>query len=114
MSLPTLAPGTSLCDRYVIESVLGQGNVGVAYRVLDMYDGATLALKEYFPRAHARRQSDHSVQPVSDVDAPEFALGLAHSLQVARALQKIDHPNIVSVLDVFESRGTAYVLMGYE
>ncbi|MGQ0656730.1 MAG: hypothetical protein ACT4NU_01330, partial [Chromatiales bacterium] len=42
------------------------------------------------------------------------ALGLAHSLQVARALQKIDHPNIVSVLDVFESRGTAYVLMGYE
>ncbi|MGQ0657486.1 MAG: protein kinase domain-containing protein [Chromatiales bacterium] len=114
MSLPTLAVGTTQHHRYVIESVLGQGNVGVTYGVLDMHDGTTLALKEYFPRAHAGRQLDDSVRPVSDVDAREFALGFTHFMEVAGVLQTIDHPNIVRVLDVFEANGTAYVVMRYE
>ncbi len=114
MSLPTLALGTMHLDRYVIESVLGHGSIGVTYRVLDIQGGGTHALKEYFPRAHAGRQLDDSVRPVSAADAQEFALGLTHFAGVAGVLQTIDHPSIVRVLDVFEANGTAYMLMRYE
>lgn len=114
MSLPTLALGTTYLDRYVIESVLGYGSIGVTYRVLDLQGGGTHALKEYFPRAHAGRQLDDSVRPVSAADAQEFALGLTHFVGVAGVLQTIDHPCIVRVLDIFEANGTAYMLMRYE
>lgn len=114
MSLPTLALGTMHLDRYVIESVLGIGSIGVTYRVLDIQGGGTHALKEYFPRAHAGRRLDDSVRPVSAADAQEFALGLTHFVGVAGVLQTIDHPSMVRVLDIFEANGTAYMLMRYE
>jgi len=108
-----LEPGTSIAW-YVVESVLGQGSLGVTYLARDTKTEEQIVLKEYLPAAYALRQLDHSVRPSSVEDAQEFELGLTHFVEEAETLRRIEHPNIVHVEDVLEANHTAYVLMTYE
>ena len=45
MTTPSLAPGTVIADRFVIESLAGTGGMGSVFRARDMAAGQTVALK---------------------------------------------------------------------
>lgn len=95
-----------------IQAVLGAGQLGITYAAEHGESNKRYALKEYFPRALAQRDG-YAVRPragATDV----FNLGLAGFLEQARAVQKLQHPAIVTVHGVTEAGGTGYVGMAYE
>jgi len=99
---------------YQIEDVLGQGGFGITYLATDTNLHHKVAIKEFLPQPIVARQTDSSLQPVSDAVEEEYRLGLQRFLNEARTLVKFRHPNIVRVMAVFEANNTAYLVMEYE
>jgi tetratricopeptide (TPR) repeat protein len=85
--LTELAPGARV-DRYVIESTLGAGGMGVVYAALDPDLGRRVAVK--LLRAGA---ADDRLR------------------REAQALARLSHPNVVSVYDVGTHDGQIFVAM---
>ena len=110
-----LPAGTVLGGQYEIEGVLGKpGGFGITYRALDTRLGVQVAVKEFFPRTHARRAADgRSILPNTRDDAAGLDAGRARFLEEARLLARYRHPNIVRVRTYFEANGTAYLVMDY-
>lgn len=67
--------------------------------------GEFLALTEYMPAQLALREPDGALLSVADAG---FRAGLAAFVDEARVLMRADHPSLIGVLDVIETRGTAY------
>ncbi|MEO5330662.1 MAG: SUMF1/EgtB/PvdO family nonheme iron enzyme [Magnetococcus sp. YQC-5] len=105
----------SLILHYRIEQVLGQGGFGITYLALDTQTNEKVAIKEYFPRAVAIRESDGKVRPKSssEQDVQQFQWGLSRFRQEILTLAKFDHPNIVPVLNFFEILDTVYMVMPF-
>ncbi len=82
-------------DRYRIEGEVGRGGMGVVYRAHDSVLDRPVALKEL---------------PPSLAHDPELVTRLRHE---ARALARLNHPNIVSVYDFVEERGRTWIAMEY-
>ena len=99
---------------YRIERVLGQGAFGLTYLAHDDNLHRAVAIKEYLPGQLARREADSTVLPLTDELAAEYDAGLRRFISEARTLAKFEHPNIVSVHNVFEANRTAYMVMQYE
>jgi serine/threonine protein kinase len=110
----TLQSGTILDGKYRIERVLGSGGFGITYEAYDLGLAASVAVKEYFPSQFGLRDATFSVRPRSDGDREMFERLRASFLREARTLNQFDHPAVVRVLNVFESHGTAYMVMKYE
>jgi len=110
-------PINSRLEEYVLQSVLGIGGFGITYLARDTRLGLLVALKEYFPRAYAQRDSTNTIRPNSGGDtgdAENYQWGLQEFLKEARALAQFKHTNIVRVLRFLEANGTAYMAMEYE
>ncbi len=90
-----LKPGDTF-DRYTIEAPLGQGGMGCVYRAHDARLGRRVALKVI---------SEGQRDGQADADAN------VRLLREARAAAALDHPNAVSIFDVGEHEGTAYIVM---
>jgi serine/threonine-protein kinase len=86
MRLPSV-PG------YEVETVLGRGGAGVAYRALHLRLRRSVALKMRCCRAHSTDASS------------------GRALREARAVAGLRHPNIVQVHDVGEHDGLPYFTM---
>ncbi len=110
-----LPPQTILHGKYLLGRVLGQGGFGITYLALDLDLGIKLAIKEYFPREFANRNSgEFSVSIFSGDARSYFQEGLDKFLEEAKTLARLEgHPNIVSVRDFFRENGTAYFVMNY-
>ncbi|WP_177428704.1 serine/threonine protein kinase [Candidatus Venteria ishoeyi] len=108
-----LPKGYQLED-YRIIKVLGSGGFGITYLAEDMTLKVEIALKEYFPREFAMRESSYSLQPHSEQEAKIFHWGLERFLNEAQMLAKFKHPNIVRVLRFFKANNTAYIVMEYQ
>lgn len=113
VSQRALKPGTRL-HWYQIEKVLGQGGFGITYLARDGNLGRFVAIKEYAPLELAARGSNLSVEPNMEDHKDLYFRGLDRFISEARTLSKFKHPNIVSVLAVFEINNTAYMVMQYE
>jgi EAL domain-containing protein (putative c-di-GMP-specific phosphodiesterase class I)/serine/threonine protein kinase len=110
----SLRPGARV-NWYEIRDILGQGGFGVTYAGLDTNLNQEVAFKEYFPLGCARRLPDGTVRPHSNFEAEDtFSWGLERFIDEARTLAQFRHPNVVRVLSVFESNGTAYMVMELE
>ncbi|MBK8235803.1 MAG: protein kinase [Deltaproteobacteria bacterium] len=85
------AAGTLLAQRYRIEGVLGKGGMGTVFAATDERLGRRVAIKVH----HGRTAS------------------VARLRQEARALARLSHPNVVTVLEVGAHDGQVYVAMEY-
>ena len=98
----TLPIGRELSD-YRIDGLLGQGGFGITYLATDIHLGRKVAIKEYFPREFASRDSTLTVRASGNEDDREtFTWGLARFVEEARLLAKFEHPNIIGVRRFFE------------
>ena len=108
-----LEPGHQL-QCYQIERILGESNFGITYLARDLNLDRLVAIKEYLPSDLAAREGSVFVYPIRDEFDEQYHSGLELFLAEARVLAKIDHPNIVRVLNVFVYHNTAYMVMLYE
>jgi serine/threonine protein kinase len=73
-----------------------------------------VAIKEYLPSNQARRGDASRVEPITEDAAAGFRQGIKRFFDEAAALAKINHPNIVRVVNFFRANNTVYMVMRYE
>lgn len=108
LALPT---GYQLHD-YEIRKVLSSGGFSFVYLARDI-EKKTVAIKEYLPTSIALRADGATVLPNAD-DVALFRHGLKCFFDEGLALAKIDHKNIVRVINFFRANETVYMVMQYE
>ncbi len=112
-----LSAGSILNENYIIEQVLGEGGFGITYSGTCLSTNKQVAIKEYFPSGVATRTQQNGKIRVSHFEgklADSFQKGLQRFLNEANLLREFhDLGSIVSVFDVFEENGTAYIVMEY-
>src|SRR2546423_1015261 len=95
MSTSTAMIGTVLSGRYRLESKLGSGGMSTVYLALDTTLDRQVAVKVMH-----REMSEQPEQ-------------LARFRQEARAVAKMSHPNVVTVIDAGEDGGHPYIVFEY-
>lgn len=110
-----LVPGTLLAERYLVGRVLGAGGFGVTYLAWDETLGRKVAVKEYFPgNLSTRISGQREITAFSGEKERIFLHGLQRFQEEARLLMRFTgYDGIVSIYDVLEANGTAYIVMEY-
>jgi len=85
--------------RYQVIERLGRGATGVVYKALDPTIGRIVAIK--------------AIQLGNFQDAEEQRRVRERLLREAQSAGLLSHPNIVTIYDVLEQEGSAYILMEY-
>ncbi len=90
------------------------GGFALTYLAWDRRLKVKVATKEYLPRELATRARDgRTVVPHSDREQPLFDNGREKFLAEGALLAKCRHRNVVRITDLFETNGTAYLVMDY-
>ena len=117
-----LQPGTTLCGgKYRIERVLGQGGFGITYLATTevAFSGElgsiktkiNVAIKEFYMREMNQRDTDgSSVVGSNSTLVTDYRRKFRRE---AENLGRLNHPNIVKVLEVFDENNTTYYAMEY-
>lgn len=111
--------------KYQIVKAIGQGGFGITYRA-DFYTEVTgalggakvrvpVAVKEFFFADHCTRdpRTQAVVTNTAITASRIFDQFKAKLIKEAHILSKLRHDNIVSVIDIFEENGTAYMVMDF-
>ena len=93
--LPALVAGTPLGTRYRIESVLGEGGMGMVYRARDMELNRTVALKVIRPELASR---------------PEILDRFKREILLA---SQVTHKNVVRIFDLGEVGDLRFISMSF-
>jgi len=107
-----LPVGTKL-QKYRIERVLAVGGFSFVYLARGEKD-ALVAIKEYLPATLALRMNGAAHPDVATEDKAKFHVGLKCFIDEAGALARLEHANVVRVLDFFRANDTVYLVMRYE
>ncbi|MDQ3940688.1 MAG: protein kinase [Actinomycetota bacterium] len=86
-----------IADRYSLDSPLGRGGMGVVWRAEDTLLGRGVAVKEV--------ELPHAVAPEERESIRKRVM------REARAAARLNHPNAVTVYDVVEAEGKAFIVM---
>ncbi len=100
-------------DQYVIENKISQGGFSIVYLAHDAA-GAAFAIKEYLPAGIAQRFGEAAAPVVPAENKTAFNQGMKAFFEEGRLLARIDHPNVVRVLNFFRANDTAYMVMPYQ
>jgi len=92
---PFLTVGSVLKNRYIIEAEIGRGGFSVVYKATDNQFGTTIALKLLVP------------PPVAALSAKE------RLRREVIALQKLHHPSIIRIYDLYEDNHWSFMIMDY-
>ncbi|MFZ6686564.1 serine/threonine protein kinase [Undibacterium sp. SXout11W] len=98
---------------YRIVKKIASGGFSIVYLASDE-DGNAVAIKEYLPSSLALRQQGELVPAISNENLPIYRIGLKCFFEEGRALARISHPNVVSVVNFFRANETVYMVMAYE
>ena len=107
-----LPDGTTL-QNYRILRVLASGGFSFVYLAHDDKE-RPVAIKEYLPSTLALRLNGAAQPHVAPADLSLFRTGMKLFFEEAGAIARLDHPNIVRVLDFFRANETVYLVMRYE
>src|SRR6516165_4593623 len=98
---------------YRIDRQISRGGFSIVYRAFDD-SGAPVAIKEYLPSSLVLRTDGDIVRASSAENLTSFRYGMKCFFEEGRALAKINHPNVVRVLNFFRANETVYMVMRYE
>src|SRR5438874_4208585 len=107
-----LPEGTRL-DKYRIVRSLASGGFSIVYLAHDDND-TPVVIKEYLPSTLAVRAEPGQPPEIAAADLPRFRYGMKCFFEEGRALAKLQHPNVVRVLNFFRANETVYLVMRYE
>ena len=88
-------PGETIADRYEVESILGQGGMGVVYLVQDNLTSQRLALKTLLPQYIDRDRVVHRF------------------VREVKTLRRLNHPSIVRIYDAQRYGSLLFYTMDY-
>jgi serine/threonine protein kinase len=108
-----LPPGYALRQYRIVRTMSG-GGFSIVYLADDPQRQQQVVIKEYLPSSQARRGDDESVESLSAETDVTFRQGIKRFFDEAGALAKINHPNIVRVIDFFRDNNTVYLVMNHE
>lgn len=113
-----LAPRTILFGRYLLGRMTGRGNTGILYAAYDLKRGQRVTVREYFPKAYAKREyvrlGVSRVVPLSEEAASLFQSGLEQSVAKAQQLTRLKALSGLFVpKKCFSENGTAYAVLDY-
>lgn len=123
--MSTLKPNHTLQGKkYKVVKVLGQGGFGITYLAKQSVSvegplgrinaEIEVTIKEFFMKDLCNRDDATSVVSVPSIGSVELVEKfLQKFIKEAQNISKLNHPNIIKVLDVFEENGTAYYVMEY-
>jgi serine/threonine protein kinase len=101
-------------DEYTIEERLGTpGGFGITYTARWNRGGVRVALKELFPPDIVHRRPDGKVLALGE-KRDIFNEAKRIFRREAEILSRVQHENVVRVLDYLETMGTGYLVMRYE
>lgn len=111
--MQNLLPGTLLQHgKYRIERVLGQGGFGITYLAENTMLEGKVAIKEFFFKEYCERGETKSSVTVPTSANREIVERFKQKfIKEARTIFRLNHPNIVRILDIFEENDTAYYVM---
>ncbi len=98
---------------YTIVKQLSAGGFSIVYLAHDEND-YPVAIKEYLPNSLVLRKEGELVQATSADKLALFRHGLKCFFEEGKTLAKINHPNIVRVINFFRANETVYMVMEYE
>ena len=107
-----LPEGTEL-QKYRILRVLAAGGFSFVYLAHDEKE-QPVAIKEYLPSTLALRVNGAAHPQVSSDDLAKFRFGMKCFFDEAAALARLNHANVMRVLDFFRANETVYLVMRYE
>ena len=100
--------------KYKIVRFLSSGGFGNTYEGVHTMMDTRVAIKEFFPKMFCNRDENTSHITVATQSNRELVDKLRKKfIEEAKAIFKMNHPNIVKVHDIFEENGTAYYVMDY-
>lgn len=112
---PSNAPlpeGHRLGDYRIVRKI-ASGGFSFVYLAEDER-GAQVAIKEYLPATLARRSPGEFAPRIEPEHLITYRNGLKCFFEEGRALARVQHPNVVRVLNFFRSNETVYMVMAYE
>jgi hypothetical protein len=107
-----LPEGTRL-ENYRIVRTLASGGFSIVYLAHDAND-TPVVIKEYLPATLAVRTEPGGPPKIAAADLPRFRYGVKCFFEEGRALARLQHPNVVRVLNFFRANETVYLVMRYE
>ena len=110
-----LQPNTTLQGgKYRIERVLGQGGFGITYLAVQTSLKRQVAIKEFFMKDSCSHDEATLSMLTSSIGGTKQVEQYKRKfIKEARNLARLNHPNIISVIDVFEEYDTVYYVMPY-
>lgn len=100
--------------KYIIESVLGQGGFGITYLARQVNLDRDVAVKEFFMKDYCDRDDSSSKVTVGSSGSRDIVAKYREKfIKEAKSIARLNHPNIVRIIDVFEENETAYYVMEY-
>src|SRR2546428_8324635 len=98
---------------YRIDRQISRGGFSIVYRAFDD-GGGPVAIKEYLPSSLVLRTEGDIGRASTAENLTSFRYGMKCFFEEGRALAKINHPNVVRVLNFFRANETVYMVTRYE
>ncbi|GHT39373.1 hypothetical protein FACS189437_02550 [Bacteroidia bacterium] len=113
-SFRELAPGTTLLNgTYTIERTIGAGGFGITYYAKHTGLNSYYVIKEFFLDGHCVRNTQAKTIILQGIDEDAFQKYRQKFIEEAQMLARLDHPNIVKVMNVFDENNTSYMVMPF-
>lgn len=110
-----LPKGTKLKDRYIIQSVIGEGGFGITYKAFDELINSQVAIKEMYAQQYMTRDVAQSLDVIeltdeeSQKNIKKCRDSFINEINVMEKIKNI--PYVSRIKDHFSSNNTEYIVM---